>query len=266
MISAVIIVLREVLEGVLLICMLMASSVALGHRLRWLPVGLALGVAGAYSYAAFLDPISMLFEGLGQEIISALMLLSVAMALVLHVYLIASQALRLTSGRPSRAVLALCLLAAALSIAREGAEVYLYVYAFGVQAGQMASIMSGAVIGTGIGLSFGTFLYYGLRALSRRACLWTCAGIATMTSGGMVMQATYNLEQADLLPGQQPLWDSSALVMESSLTGEMLQAAFGYEATPTGVQLSLYLAAVLASLVAILLARLQAARKRETST
>jgi high-affinity iron transporter len=265
MISAVIIVLREVLEGVLLICMLMASAAAMGHRLRWLPVGLLLGVAGAYSYAVFLDPISRLFDGLGQEIISAVMLLSVALALVVYVYLIASHALRPAAARPWRAVLVLCLLASALSIAREGAEVYLYVYAFGVQAGQMASIMSGAVIGTGIGLSFGTFFYYGLRALSRQACLWTCAGIATMTAAGMVMQATYNLEQADVLPGQQPLWDTSALVRESSLTGEMLQAAFGYEATPTSVQLSLYLAAVLACLAAIALARLEAGRKQETS-
>lgn len=136
MISAVIIVLREVLEGVLLICMLMASSVAMGHRLRWLPVGLSLGVAGAYLYAAFLDPISMLFEGLGQEIISAVMLLSVALALVVYVHRIASHALRPPVGPASRAVLALCLLASTLSIAREGGEVYLYVYAFGVQAGR----------------------------------------------------------------------------------------------------------------------------------
>ncbi len=266
MISAVIIVLREVLEGVLLICMLMASAAAMGHRLRWLTAGLLLGIAGAYSYAVFLDPITMLFDGLGQEIISALMLLSVALALVVHVHLIATHALRPASGGPSRAVLVLCLLASTLSIAREGGEVYLYVYAFGVQAGQMASVMSGAVIGTGIGLSFGTFFYYGLRALSRQACLWTCAGIATMTSAGLVMQATYNLEQADLLPGQQPLWDTSALVMESSLTGEMFQAAFGYEATPTGVQLSLYLASVLACLAAMALARVRAVKTQETST
>ncbi len=266
MISAVIIVLREVLEGVLLICMLMASAAAMGHRLRWLTAGLLLGIGGAYSYAVFLVPITMLFDGLGQEIISALMLLSVALALVVHVHLIATHALRPASGGPSRAVLVLCLLASTLSIAREGGEVYLYVYAFGVQAGQMASVMSGAVIGTGIGLSFGTFFYYGLRALSRQACLWTCAGIATMTSAGLVMQATYNLEQADLLPGQQPLWDTSALVMESSLTGEMFQAAFGYEATPTGVQLSLYLASVLACLAAMALARVRAVKTQETST
>ena len=39
------------------------------------------------------------------------------------------------------------------------------------------------------------------------------------------------------------------------MTGELLQAALGYEATPTAVQLSLYLASILAALGAMALAR-----------
>lgn len=255
MISAVIIVLREVLEGVLLICMLMASASAMGHRLRWLPLALGLGFAGAFSYAVFLEQISMAFDGLGQEIISASLLLAVAALLVVHNFLAARHAVTPAPDVPVVAVLAVCVAAAAMSMSREGAEIYLYVYAFGVQAGDVASVLSGAAIGAGIGLSLGTFLYYGLRALQRRTCLWVSAGIATVTGAGLVMQATYYLGQADLLPGQVPLWDSSALVTESSLTGELLQAALGYEATPTAVQLGLYAASILASLAAMALAR-----------
>ncbi len=264
MISAVIIVLREVLEGVLLICMFMASATVMGQRLRWLPLALALGLAGAFSYAVFLEQISMLFEGLGQEIISATLLTAVALILLLHNFLAAAHALG--SAISGRLFLTVCIAAAAMSMSREGAEIYLYVYAFGIQAGQMSSVLSGAVIGTGIGLSLGTFLYYGLRALTPQRCLWVCTAIGTMIGAGLVMQATYYLEQADLLPGQQALWDSSALVVESSLTGEMLQAAIGYEATPTAVQVALYTMSLLASLAAIGLAWLQSARTQESTT
>jgi high-affinity iron transporter len=264
MISAVIIVLREVLEGVLLICMLMASAAAMGHRLRWLPVALLLGFAGAFAYAVFLEQISMLFEGLGQEIVSATLLTAVALILLLHNFLAASHALR--SPVSGRLILLVFVAAAAMSMSREGAEIYLYVYAFGVQAGQMASVLSGAVIGTGIGLSLGTFLYYGLRALPPRRCLWVCTALGTMIGAGLVMQATYYLGQADVLPGGQPLWDSSGVVAESSLTGEMLQAALGYEATPTAVQVGLYMISLLASFATIGLAGLQRARTQESIT
>lgn len=255
MISAVIIVLREVLEGVLLICMLMASAAAMGQRLRWLPAALLLGFAGAFSYAVFLEQISMSFDGMGQEIISATLLLSVAVLLIVHNFLAARHAREHGASVPVLCVLLVCIAASAMAMSREGAEIYLYVYAFGVQAGQMASVLSGAAIGAGIGLSLGTFLYYGLRALPRATCLWVSAGIGTVISAGLVMQATYYLGQADILPGQAPLWDSSALVAESSLTGELLQAALGYEATPTLAQLSLYAASLLASLAAMALAR-----------
>jgi high-affinity iron transporter len=263
MISAVIIVLREVLEGVLLICMLMASACAMGHRLRWLPPALIMGFAGALAYGLFLEPISMLFDGLGQEISSAVILLTTALALVVYSGMLAANATHAGSSGPASGVLLVCMTATTLSLLREGAEIYLYVYGYGVQAGQMASVLAGGTIGAGIGLSLGTFLYYGLRALSRKACLWASAAIAMMTGAAQVMQSTYNLEQADLLPSMQALWDSSVLVAESSPAGEILQAAIGYEATPTAVQLGLYAASLLLSLMAMLLGRLYAGKRRE---
>lgn len=257
MISAVIIVLREVLEIVPLICMLMASAAAMELRLRWLPLALGLGVIGALTYGSFLEQISMAFDGLGQEVINASLLLAVALLLIAYNFFAARQVLIRERSAPGLTMLVICVAAVAMSMSREGAEIYLYVYAFGVQAGEMVSVGSGAAIGAGIGLSLGTFLYYGLRALSKVRCLWISIGIATVTGAGMVMQATYYLAQADLIPGQSALWDSNALVPEESLMGELLRATLGYEATPTAVQLGLYVASIIASLSVLLLARMR---------
>ena len=125
MISAVIIVLREVLEGVLMICMLMASASAMGHRLRWLPAALVLGFFGAFSYAVFLEQISMAFDGLGQEIISASLLLAVAVLLIVHNFLATRHASLPEASAPALAVLGVCVAASAMSMSREGAEIYL---------------------------------------------------------------------------------------------------------------------------------------------
>ena len=58
------------------------------------------------------------------------------------------------------------------------------------------------------------------------------------------------LIQADLLPALgNRIWDTSALLSESSLVGQTLHALVGYDPRPAGMQLLFY--AVTASLIAI---------------
>lgn len=83
MTDAVVIVLREVLEAMLLICMLMASSTAMGYRFRWMMLALLLGVCGATAYALRLEQISMAFEGFGQEIVNSTLLIAIAVLLAI---------------------------------------------------------------------------------------------------------------------------------------------------------------------------------------
>jgi high-affinity iron transporter len=44
-----------------------------------------------------------------------------------------------------------------------------------------------------------------------------------------------------MLPAQAPLWDASGWISEISLTGQLLYALIGYEATPTPLQIIFYL-------------------------
>jgi high-affinity iron transporter len=62
---------------------------------------------------------------------------------------------------------------------------------------------------------------------------------------GMLSQAVLYLIQADLLPSQLPLWDTSNFISESSLMGELLHAMLGYEASPTAIQALVYLGSLL---------------------
>ncbi|MDX1492303.1 MAG: FTR1 family protein [Pseudohongiellaceae bacterium] len=254
MTSAVIIILREVLEAMLLICTLMASARAVGLHIRWMPFAIVVGISGAFSYALFLSEISSSFDGFGQEIVNSALLITVTICLVVHNFV----AIRINGiGRSTHLVrlsIAVMCTAIAMAMTREGAEMYLYVYAYGVLAGETLSVLSGAVIGAGIGLSLGTFVYYGLRSLSPRVCLFTCAGVVAVVGASMVSQATLYLSQADILQMQAPVWDTSNIVSESSLLGELLHASIGYEASPTLTQLMLYLVTVTAGIAAVIAA------------
>ena len=193
----------------------------------------------------------MSFEGFGQEIVNSMLLIAIAVLLAAHNFLAVRQ-LKDLSHHTSYLLLAIvCIGAVSMSVTREGAEIYLYAYAYGVLASNMTSVFSGGAIGVGIGLSIGTFFYYSLKSLKRRTRLLTCCVLALVLAAGMVGQAALYLSQADILPAQQALWDSSAVLSESSILGELLQAAIGYEASPTLTQVYLYIGSILLTLVAM---------------
>ncbi|MES3007449.1 MAG: FTR1 family protein [Pseudomonadota bacterium] len=251
MTSALIIVLREVLEAMLIICMLLVSSHALGLRFRWLPPAMLAGFGGALIYALLLESISMLFDGFGQEIFNAVLLLAITGLLLVHNVLVMREFRAPQVARWPRLTLLIMSATIAAAIIREGSEIYLYVYSYGLVAGDMTSVLSGGAIGTGIAFSLGTFIYYGLRALSKPRGLLVNSVMAMIFGAGMSSQAALYLAQADLLPGSDALWDTSAWIAESSLTGELLQAVIGYEANPISTQLAMFVGAVLLSLLAM---------------
>ena len=61
----------------------------------------------------------------------------------------------------------------------------------------------------------------------------------------MASQASLLLIQADWLPYTVELWDSSALLPEYSVTGQLLYALIGYEANPSLLQVCVYIGAVI---------------------
>jgi high-affinity iron transporter len=71
----------------------------------------------------------------------------------------------------------------------------------------------------------------------------------------MLAQAATLLIQADILPSQAALWDTSGWVREDSLLGQLLYAIAGYEATPTLLQASAYFGGIGLIAVAAYIAR-----------
>jgi high-affinity iron transporter len=120
----------------------------------------------------------------------------------------------------------------------------------------------GSVIGASIGISIGALIYYFVISLSYRQSLVLGIGLLALVAAGMLSQAVLLLIQADWLPSQLPIWDSSGWLPETSVTGQLLYALIGYEATPSALQASFYFGGLL--LLLLVVAITVGFRKRST--
>ena len=237
LIDSVVIVLREVLEAALLISVLLAATRRPATPGPGLGLAAALGICGAWLFGAAMRPISSWFDGVGFEVVNSLLQLAIYIAILAVIGLLGA------GGRRARATLPWAMVAAvSLAIVREGAEILLYFSGFLHQIGATADVLAGAVLGLGVGFSTGALFYYLLIALPPARALRVAVGLLVLVGAGMCAQAVKLLIQADWLPAQQPLWDTSDWLPEQSPAGQLLYALIGYEATPSPLQVILYLA------------------------
>ncbi len=231
----------------MLISVLLALTLSLKLSLRWLLLALPLTVVAVMSFAYWLDVMTDALDGAGQEVVSAALQLLVFVAVVGVVY-VAARSRR--SGEVMAAPMAVLMALATLcALTRECSEIVIYITGFATSAEHRTAVFAGSAIGAAIGISVGVLLFAGLRSLTPRRATVVCYWLLALIGAGMVMQSSMLLEQVDWLPSARHLWDSNALVNEQSLTGQLLYAVFGYEATPSALQVWLYLGS--AALVAL---------------
>ncbi len=244
LLSSVVLILREVLEGALLMSVLLALSWHQGYRLRWALASLFIGSIGAVYYAAEFKTISAWFDYVGQEVVNASLSLSIVFFISLF-----SLFYTVYKGRYDRQKVVFMSVAVALTIIREGSEILLYLSGFAGKDDVLPSVVLGGIIGAGIGLSIGALLYYALIDFISDLTRKFAYILLALFSAAMLSDAATMLTQADWLPAQHYLWDSSSWLAEDSLMGQLLYALLGYEATPTALQLAAYICGLLLVLV-----------------
>jgi high-affinity iron transporter len=256
LLTSVILVLREVLEAALLFSLLLALSHRLNISFRWIGVSLLAGTLGAAIYGFNIDHVSDWFGGVGQELVNAfLQFLIYGLLCVLAVLAMRHH----HGGRGLEKLFTVVMTSTlALAIVREGSEILVFLSGFLQIPDQLTAVLAGSAIGAGIGISVGVVLYFALLNLSRPTARITGAILLLLVAAGMASQAAQLLIQADWLPSQYPLWDSSWLLDEQSIAGQLLYALVSYEATPTGLQVGIHIAAIfLLVAVAVIFGRIR---------
>jgi len=242
LLNSVIIVLREVLEAGLLISVLLALSKTFNINFRWLIVAITFGFIGAVVYAMNLGVISELFEYTGQEVTNATLQIIIYISLVFLVIFI--QALEKPTNLKNKKISLLMSIPIMLAIIREGSEIIIYFSGFIHNSEQVLSVIMGSFIGAGIGASIGVLIYYSILTRKSETLLMISKCALIVVATGLLSQSIPLLIQVDILEAYEPLWDTSSILSEKSMLGQLLYAVLGYESTPAPQQVAVYVAGI----------------------
>jgi high-affinity iron transporter len=255
MLASLLIVFREVIEAGLIVGIVLAATKGVARRTLWVLYGVIGGVLGACLVAAFAGEIETLFQGSGQEIFNASVLLLAVCMLTWHNVWMAGHGRQMarelrnvgaavTTGERTLAALAIVV---GVAVLREGSEVVLFLYGIAAQPGTTtASLLAGGALGLIAGAAMSALMYYGLLAIPAHKLFKVTSGLITLLAAGMAAQAILFLQQAGYLEVlTRTVWDTSWILPEDTIVGRLLHTLVGYSDAPNGAQLIAYALTIL---------------------
>jgi high-affinity iron transporter len=254
MLATLLIVFREVIEAGLIVGIVLAASRGVPRRGWWVTYGVAGGFAGACLVAAFAGQLASMFEGSGQELFNASILLLAVGMLTWHNVWMASHGRSM--AKEMRAVsadvvsgqrpLTALSIVVGVAVLREGSEIVLFLYGIAASGGtSAASLLIGGVLGVLAGAAVSALMYFGLLTIPAGRLFAATAGLITLLAAGLAAQAIAFIQQAgdaELLTA--PVWDTSWLLSDDSMGGRLLHTLIGYTDQPSGAQLFAYLTTI----------------------
>jgi high-affinity iron transporter len=257
--AALIIVFREVFEAGLIIGIVLAVTGSVPHRNRWIVGGVLAGALAACVVAAFAGALSQLFAGMGQELFNAAILSVAVMMLTWHNVWMARHGREIAGemravgqavADGTKSLLALAVVVG-VAVLREGSEVALFLYGIiASDGGSALSLAIGAIIGLALGAAVCLLTYFGLMRIPPRKLFATTTVLITLLAAGMAAQAVAFLESANWLTSLDTVvWDSGWLLSDKSIAGRAMHTLIGYTDQPTEMQLLVYVAILLATIV-----------------
>lgn len=245
LLSSVILGLQETLQAALLVSVLLATSQQLSCKLSWVIYAIGGGLVLAFSYALNIAWISEWFDYAGQEIVNALLQVSVAVLIGICTWvLVRGWTPESREDGPYHSLLFMVFATAAvmLAITREGFEMLIFLVGFYQIKEVFDTVIIGSLIGLGIGISVGNLIFYGLTGLDGRWRMGAAVSLLALFAGNMLSQTALQLDQANWISSTSALWNTTDLLSEESLPGKLLHALIGYESTPSIVQVIAYAA------------------------
>ena len=255
MFATALIVFREVLEAALIIGIVLAACRGIPRRGLMVSGGITAGLAGAVVVAAAAGTIAEAASGMGQEILNACILGAAVLMLGCHNIWMSRHGREIARHMGSvgrniahgAAPVWMLGTVIALAVLREGSEVVLFLYGVAAGGADSGQMLAGGAAGLATGAMVGSLVYFGLLGIPLRYFFAVTSVMILLVAAGLASQAAGMLLQAGLLPPLgEPLWDTSSLVADGSISGRLLQALIGYSARPAGIQVLSYVVTLFA--------------------
>jgi high-affinity iron transporter len=254
MLSALLIVFREVIEAGLIVGIVLAATKGVPRRDFAVSMGVLAGVLGACLVAAFAGGLASLFQGSGQELFNASILILAVMMLTWHNVWMASHGREMArelkaaghevvTGKRTLAALGVVV---GVAVLREGSEVVLFLYGIAAQGGVSdAGLLAGGALGLAAGAAVSALMYLGLLTIPAGRLFQVTSGLITLLAAGMAGQAVLFLQNGGYINAWTgTVWDTSWLLKEDSIPGRLLHTLVGYVQAPDGAQVAAYLATI----------------------
>lgn len=250
MLASYVITLREGIEAALIIAIILSYLTKVGARQLARPVyyGALLGVLASAVVGAAFILLAVEFEGRAEQIFEgATMFLAAAILTYAILWMkenskAYSESLREKVERAltDKQIVGLAALAF-VSIFREGIETVLFL-------GSASFTSEGiqVLVGGGAGLATALVLTIAIVRFSTKLDLRTFFNVTSVLlilfAAGLVAHGIGEFQEAGLVPALvSNMWDTSSIISEDGVVGELLTALFGYSATPSLAQLLGYL-------------------------
>ncbi len=249
MIASAIIVFREVFEISIILSIIMAATNNIPNRKFFILAGILGGVIGSLVIAYTMSNFGELFNQLGQEMINIISLF-LAVLLISWTVIWMSTNAKLFNQKLQKASreadfglkpLYIISIIIASAILREGSEIILFLMGIYVSGGELHNLIKGSVLGLSLGAIMGLLIYKGLVNFSYKHIFKITSALLIFLAASMASEMANFLSAANILTiFSKPLWDSSHILSEESLTGKILHVLFGYDSKPTGLQILFY--------------------------
>ncbi|MGQ0670892.1 MAG: iron uptake transporter permease EfeU [Actinomycetota bacterium] len=248
--AALLITLREGIEAVLILSILLAYLRQLGRSDRaplvWWGAGIAVVVSLAVGAVVF--AVAGEFEGRAEELFEGIVTLTAVGVLTWMIFWMRRQGAKIRSELQERVDTALVgggLALASLAfvvVLREGVETALFLFAAAkataVESGGSAAQLIGAALGLSIAVVLGLLLYRGAVRLNIRTFFRVTGALILVVAAGLFAFSVHELQEAGLLPFLIPTaFDISGALPDDSGVGAILRALIGYQANPSYLEI-----------------------------
>jgi len=197
--------------------------------------------------ATLLNSIEAEFEGTTETLFEGVVLLLAAGLLTWMIFWMFNQARSLRTEIETDVKKAISgtsrwslYLLAFLTVIREGFELTFFLLAARL-ASTPVQIYVGALLGLGISVSIGWIMFGSSRKLNLRRFFQVTNILLLMFAAGLVVHSIHEFIILGWIPPLvNPIWDINHFLPEKSFVGQLLGAIFGYEASPSLVEVFAY--------------------------
>jgi high-affinity iron transporter len=249
MLASALVMVREGLEAALIVGIILAYLAKTGNRTKfglvWLGTGLAVLMSVIVGAGIFLTAGGL--AGRAETFFEGTAMITAAGVLTYMIFWMRKQAINIRAHLHAKVSMALqtqslgaLAVVAFVAVGREGVESALFLFAL-TKAATPVTASVGGFLGLGVAVVLGYLLYRGTYRLNLRTFFNVTSILLLLFAAGLLAQGTHEFHEAGLIPtGIEHVWDTNAIVHESSTFGSLLKAVFGYTGNPSLAQVLVY--------------------------